>query len=181
MEAGSVADTSIEPGQEVDFDFSLEGSKTLIYFPVRGEPCLVDINRLSLLERDYEPYVPARLRGPVGTRILRRAYVGTGGMEYFMLIYVEQGSKCRLPVNEFITSVLDKLGNGFGRPWVGPMLVEPDVMEVLSPDRVVPKACEIVRYIQLFHAFLQNPGSNADCSGMVWAQDQVRAAIKREM
>ncbi|KAK7032390.1 hypothetical protein VNI00_013138 [Paramarasmius palmivorus] len=159
---------------ENDFEFNLEGKKSLVYFPVRGNPYLVDIERLALFEHDYSPYVPCQVWGGGRKKLLRRTCIGTGRLECFTLIFVDQGQKNRLPVNEFVTTALDELGHELGRPWIGPMLAEFDVPKEVDTERVFEIALDIVRYVALFNAFLRMPASMPHTPCIVWAYDPAR-------
>ncbi|KAK7049902.1 hypothetical protein VNI00_005332 [Paramarasmius palmivorus] len=136
------------------------GSKRLLYFPVRGAPFLVSVSRLALLEQDYSAFVPVFSRGKNGQKgknIQRRVYIATAQLQNFLMVYVEQGSKNRSPVNDFITGSLQAVGSGFNRQWKGSVLVDFDNKDDLSTVDGWSSALNVVQYddlATLFHLSL---------------------------
>ncbi|KAK7035550.1 hypothetical protein VNI00_011843 [Paramarasmius palmivorus] len=128
-------------------DLELEGQKSVLYFPMRGVPCIVNMDRCALYNNAFYPYLDASLQGNAGTRILRKTYMFTEPPENYVVVYFEQSEDNRFPSNEFATSVLQTLGNGLRRPWMGPMLVDYQDSKVLTEGDLHGEAMQVLGHI----------------------------------
>ncbi|KAK7027423.1 hypothetical protein VNI00_015259 [Paramarasmius palmivorus] len=150
----SVNQTTLTDGQFCveEFTFRLDGSKTLLYFPVKGQPRAVRLPRLALAELDFAPYLTVRARGKAGRGHLRRTFVCTPQLKTFMFIFAEQTAKNRSSVNQFVTSALERLVCGFSRPWIGPLLVdfENEVVEFQGDD-ILAEVSDVLRHLHMVY------------------------------
>ncbi|KAK7038679.1 hypothetical protein VNI00_010563 [Paramarasmius palmivorus] len=111
-----------------------------------------------MLCHDYSPYVPARSRGSAGRKVLRRTFIGTTCFQYFTVIYVEQGARNRLPVNEYVTFRVDGMQSVVGKPWLGPILVDFEGADGLTVENMLNKANLFLEYLHIFDDFLRVSG-----------------------
>ncbi|KAK7036593.1 hypothetical protein VNI00_011526 [Paramarasmius palmivorus] len=161
----------------VEYDFNIDGEKSVLLFPSRGYPSIVSLGRLALKELNYSPFLSLRAKGKAGPKLLRRTFVSTAELKTFMLIFGEQSKENRSHINEFLTDALGCLADGLRRPWIGPLLVEYDREEVLaSTQSVFLEINDVVRHLHMVYDRVHpEPNDTFDPLpynvGVVWIDD----------
>ncbi|KAK7027392.1 hypothetical protein VNI00_015228 [Paramarasmius palmivorus] len=121
--------------------------KDLLFLPANGQPCLVRLDREAVRRNNYSPFLDPRYLGLEGLDILRKTYMLTDPPENYAIIYYEQLSTIRLPLNVYLSDALGALSGGLARPWYGSMLVEYQSDEDIDPASVRDEVEQVVEHI----------------------------------
>ncbi|KAK7021066.1 hypothetical protein VNI00_017555 [Paramarasmius palmivorus] len=121
--------------------------KDLLFIPASGQPCVVRLDREAVRRNNYSPFLDPWYLGLEGMDILRKTYMLTDPPENYAIIYYEQLSTIRLPLNEYLSEGLGVLSGGLVRPWYGSVLVEYQSDEEIDPASVRDEAAQVVEHI----------------------------------
>ncbi|KAK7020640.1 hypothetical protein VNI00_017678 [Paramarasmius palmivorus] len=157
VEGGSEASVEEEPADQLpSYAASVEGSAlvegvkastTLLYFPIKGVPRLVDVPRSSLRCRQYRPYVDGYGRGAVCV-----TFMLTSPPDHYLIAYLEQVAAFQPLKNGFVTHMLEVLvGAGKKRPWYGPLLVEYKRENAFTVDNMKEEAVCVLRHLHTIY------------------------------
>ncbi|KAK7019818.1 hypothetical protein VNI00_017907 [Paramarasmius palmivorus] len=138
-------------GERTLGDTNMKTTKSLLFFPVRGSPSVINLARKDLDKLNFAPFLTVRAFGKSSPGLLRRTYVGTTTSQNFMLVYGLQTTRNRALENEYVTRALGTFAGGVRRPWVGSLIADFDDESILDAGELDTVAYRVLNGLHIVY------------------------------